>query len=108
MKERYFNIPFDENENLPNLHWYVLVIYDIVDNKKRTKLAKLLNGYGFRVQKSAFEAILTKPKYQKLLQNLTHILGKDDDCRIYRIRGSGEVTIFGSGELLAAEDVVVL
>ena len=33
---------------------YVLIIYDIVDNSRRTKLAKFLQGYGFRVQKSEF------------------------------------------------------
>ena len=34
---------------------YILVIYDIVNNKCRTDFAKKMNGYGFRVQKSAFE-----------------------------------------------------
>ena len=29
---------------------YILVIYDIVDNKKRVAFAKKMNGYGFRVQ----------------------------------------------------------
>jgi CRISPR-associated protein Cas2 len=37
---------------------YVLVIYDIIKNKTRNKFAKVLQGYGFRVQKSAFEAII--------------------------------------------------
>lgn len=39
---------------------FVLIIYDIVDNKRRTKLAKYLQGFGFRVQKSAFEAVIPK------------------------------------------------
>ena len=34
---------------------FVLIIYDIVDNGRRVKLAKYLQGYGFRVQKSAKE-----------------------------------------------------
>ena len=31
---------------------FCLVIYDIVSNKRRLKLAKLLEGYGRRVQRS--------------------------------------------------------
>ena len=37
-----------------------LIIYDICEDHKRSKLAKLLKGYGFRVQKSAFEVELNK------------------------------------------------
>lgn len=39
---------------------YILVIYDIVDNNRRVKFAKKMNGYGFRVQKSAFEAMISR------------------------------------------------
>ena len=51
--ENYF---FDIEEKPDNDKVFVLIIYDIVDNKRRLKLAKFLAGYGFRVQKSAFEA----------------------------------------------------
>lgn len=37
----------------------VLVIYDIPDDKRRNKLATFLEGYGRRVQKSAFECFLS-------------------------------------------------
>ena len=30
----------------------ILIIYDIIDNKRRTKMVKLLESYGTRVQKS--------------------------------------------------------
>ena len=49
---------------------YILVIYDIVDNRRRVAFAKKMNGYGFRVQKSAFEAMITENLYRKLLKNL--------------------------------------
>ena len=38
--------------------YIVLVIYDIISNKQRVKMAKLLLSYGARVQKSA--AIFTR------------------------------------------------
>ena len=46
----------EEIENIRQL--YVLIIYDIVDNKRRNRFAKEMSGYGFRVQKSAFEAMI--------------------------------------------------
>ena len=67
-------LPFDDedyyfqiSEELESDKEFILIIYDIVENKKRVKFAKLLSGYGIRVQKSAFEAMLTKQRYNKLL-----------------------------------------
>ena len=62
-----------ENETNKDLKFYVLVIYDIIDNKRRTKLAKIMKSYGFRVQKSAFEAWLTDSKYEKCCQDLNRL-----------------------------------
>ena len=39
--------------------YVVVIIYDISEDKQRLKMAKFLNSYGHRVQKSAFEACLT-------------------------------------------------
>ena len=46
--------------------YIVLVIYDIVDNKRRNRMVKCVERYGIRVQKSAFEAFLSKKKYEPL------------------------------------------
>lgn len=46
--ENYF---FDIKEDQKDDRVFVLVIYDIMDNKRRTKLSKYLQGFGFRVQK---------------------------------------------------------
>jgi len=35
--------------------YIVLLIYDIVDNKRRSRMVKCVERYGVRVQKSAFE-----------------------------------------------------
>ena len=51
-------LPFDDedyyfqiSEELESDKEFILIIYDIVENKKRVKFAKLLSGYGIRVQK---------------------------------------------------------
>ena len=88
---------------------YVLIIYDIVNNKKRTKFAKLMNGYGFRVQKSAFEAMISIKLYKKLLDEIPkYIDPQEDSVRVYKMQGSGEVKIYGLNAEPVIEDVIIL
>lgn len=64
----------------------VVVIYDIPDNRRRTKLATFLEGYGRRVQKSAFECFLglaeMKALYGKVQQR---VKPEVDNVRFYWI-----------------------
>lgn len=104
-KENYFfDIPDTEN----NDKVFILIIYDIVSNKRRLKLAKLLQGYGFRIQKSAFEATITKKKYKELLERLPAYVDRDDSIKVYKIIGKGQVTSFGKIVDSTQEDVIVI
>lgn len=104
-KENYF---FDVPNNVDNNKVFVLIIYDIVDNKKRVKLAKLLQGYGFRIQKSAFEAIITKKKYKKLLKELEFFESFEDSIRVYKIIGKGQITVIGKSVDNGQEDIILI
>lgn len=90
--EEYF---FETEQTVNQEKVFVLIIYDIVDNKTRNQLVKCLQGYGFRVQKSAFEAIITKKNYRKLLKELPAYVKENDSIKVYKIIGSGQVTSFG-------------
>jgi len=88
---------------------FVLVIYDIVSNKRRVKFAKLLSGYGFRIQKSAFEAVIKESLYRKLLNEIpSHIDPKEDSVRVYRITGYGELQMFGQNTSIEDEEVIFI
>jgi len=50
-----------------------LLIYDISRNKLRTKVAKIAEGYGVRVQKSAFECRLTRGMKARVWKSLENI-----------------------------------
>ena len=104
-REDYF---FDIDEKTSSDKVFVLIIYDIVDNKKRIKLSKMLLGYGFRIQKSAFEAIIPKRKYKELLERLPAYTSADDSIRVYKIIGKGQVVSFGKPMEEAAEDIIVI
>lgn len=103
--ENYF---FDANERSGQDKSLVLITYDIIDNKKRTKLAKMLQGYGTRVQKSAFEAWLTKAQYNKLVGEVPPYCDKDDSIRIYKIIGKGQVKSWGYSVQTLNDDVIVM
>lgn len=100
----FFNI----EENPENDKVFVLIIYDITENKTRLKLSKLLLGYGFRIQKSAFEAVMTKKKYKELLEKLPAYTSSLDSIRVYKIIGKGQVVSFGRVEDNENEDIIVI
>jgi len=63
-----------------------LISYDIPDDKRRTRVAKLLEDYGVRVQYSVFECELTPRALDDLrLRVLNLIELSEDNVRIYRV-----------------------
>jgi len=87
--------------------YIVLVIYDIVVNKERNRMVKCLEKYGVRVQKSAFEAYLTKQKYEKLMQETSAIIDpQTDSLRIYLLANHTSVKSWGLGDKHVEEVIV--
>lgn len=48
----------------------VVVSYDISDDKRRRKVAEIMEGYGYRVQYSVFECDLSKKQMAEMKQAL--------------------------------------
>lgn len=82
--------------------FYVLA-YDISNDRRRAKIARLMESLGERVQGSVFEAYLTQPELTRLVAKAVKILNlKEDSLRIYflcadcrtriQTRGAGMVT----------------
>jgi CRISPR-associated protein Cas2 len=64
----------------------VLIVYDIPDNRRRTKLAKFLEGYGRRVQKSVFECFISLDEMGKLYELVSKkVKISEDNVRFYWI-----------------------
>jgi CRISPR-associated protein Cas2 len=64
----------------------VLVVYDIADNRRRTKLSDFLEGYGRRVQESVFECFISLAEMQQLQQKVKRrIKLPEDNVRFYWI-----------------------
>ena len=104
--EEYF---WNTREKTSSKQLFVLVIYDIINNKRRTKFAKEMNGYGFRVQKSAFEALIDEALFAKIQRVIPTLIDEaEDSVRIYRMTGYGEVKLFGQNAKIEAEEVIII
>ena len=81
---------------------FLLVTYDISDDRRRLKTMRTLEGFGNRVQKSVFECNLTGEQYQKLKEKVLKELDqKEDSVRYYSLCQlcQGKVEIQGAGEV---------
>ncbi|NDD31132.1 MAG: CRISPR-associated endonuclease Cas2 [Proteobacteria bacterium] len=79
---------------------FVLVSYDIVDDGKRTKAAKMLLAYGKRVQKSVFECHVDDKRYIELKGKLESLVDLSiDSVRFYSVckRCLGAIEVVGWG-----------
>ena len=91
-------------ENRTSSQQLVVVVYDISDDKKRYKVAKLLNKFGVRVQKSVFECQLNNIKYKKLCDGIEKLYTGAEYIRIYRLSDNDIIKNWGDTEFLTEED----
>jgi CRISPR-associated protein Cas2 len=65
---------------------FVVVAYDIADNKRRARVMKMLQGYGEHVQESVFECDLKQAVYHNMVQHLQKLIDKgEDNVRLYHL-----------------------
>ncbi len=63
---------------------FVVISYDVSEDKRRTKIHKILKSYGQWMQYSVFECDLTLTQYAKLRSRLTKVIECDrDSIRFY-------------------------
>ncbi len=78
----------------------MLITYDVVDDGDRQRLARLLAGYGERVQLSVFEVHLDEPTLAHLRSKVRSLINEQtDSVRYYRLGNDyrGRVEIDGLG-----------
>ena len=67
-------------------HLFVVVAYDITDDRRRLRVMKMLQGYGEHVQESVFECHLKRSVYRQMLQRLRKLMNKgEDNVRLYHL-----------------------
>lgn len=56
-----------------------IVAYDISENKKRTRITKILSDHGIRIQKSVFRCLLSKEQKDNLIYKLKYLINQYQD-----------------------------
>ena len=83
---------------------FVLVVYDISDDRRRTKLHNALLNFGTPVQYSVFECLLEAASEKKMRRTVKGIArGKTDNVRFYYLCGAclKQVETTGGREVLS-------
>ena len=91
--------------------WYVVVSYDVANNRRRAKAAKVLRAYGERVQKSVFDCRLDEKRLLELEERLRKVIDESaDSVRFYRLCSACErnVCVHGWGTVQEDEDVIIV
>jgi len=86
---------------------HVVVCYDIVENRTRTRVMKRLKEYLPHVQKSVFEGQLSEPEIQQMREMLqAEIDMLTDTVRIYRLcrQCVPSTEVVGLGEYVEPDD----
>lgn len=78
---------------------FVVIAYDIVCDRRRDRVARLLSGYGERVNYSVFECDVRERQFEKLQKRMLQLIDPNEDrvryyelclnCRV-RIRENGK------------------
>lgn len=90
---------------------YIVVSYDVVDDNKRRRLAKVLLNYGKRVQKSVFECRLDEKNLLDMKEKLEKIIDMEEDSiRYYFLckKCIDSIRISGWGTITDDEDVIIV
>jgi CRISPR-associated protein Cas2 len=84
-----------------------LVAYDISDNKRLARVAKICEDYGVRVQYSVFECRLEETEFEEFwLELLDRIDEREDRLVAYKIDARSAKQTLTAGMMVCSEKVV--
>ena len=90
---------------------WVVVSYDIPEDKRRTRVMKIIEGYGQRAQYSVFECEVRAADLRQLQERLAAVIDeKVDDVRFYALCNDclGKVLVLGKGAVHRQQDYEVV
>ncbi|NJL00722.1 MAG: CRISPR-associated endonuclease Cas2 [Spirulinaceae cyanobacterium SM2_1_0] len=88
---------------------FMVVSYDISDDKRRTKVHKILSSYGQWMQYSLFECDLTPTQYARLRDRLDRLIQPpDDSVRFYFLCACCQEKVERLGGVPVRDDTIFL
>jgi CRISPR-associated protein Cas2 len=90
---------------------FYAISYDIRDDRRRLKVAKILKDFGDRVQLSVFEARLEQSDLERLKRRVEkHLDLEADSLRLYPLCGAcvPRVEVLGQGVVTQDADFIII
>lgn len=90
---------------------FVVVSYDIVEDKTRNKVANILKDYGKRVQYSVFECIITEELLKRMVNRVQKVINLEEDSfRVYRLCKDckNRIDVYGKGTVTEDKEVYIV
>ncbi len=90
---------------------FVVVSYDICDDRRRLKVMKTVEAFGERVQYSVFECRLTAEQVGRLRERLRRLIAPEEDSvRFYFLgrRAVNRILVLGVGQVTPERRYYVL
>ena len=90
---------------------FVVVTYDIADDKRRYQVARILEDHGLRVQESVFDCIMDERRFLALKRSLEREIDQNlDSVRFYFLceRCREKMEVLGLGVIREPRDVMIL
>ena len=116
-EERNYNHqPITESFYRQHYKWRVnsvfyVISYDIPDNRRRNQLAKVLKGFGMRVQYSVFEAHLTRSQFEQMKHAVESVIDTtEDSVRYYALCSTctTRIEVPALGEVTSDPETIVV
>ena len=90
---------------------FIVVTYDIADDRRRARVAKCMEAHGRRVQWSVFDCLLEEREIAGLSDELAALIDPEEDSvRFYRLCGRCRQTIdvLGTGSVRQDDKLILL
>ena len=90
---------------------FVVVVYDISNDKRRTKLHNRLKDFGSPVQYSVFECLLSTREFEQMKKAVNRIIRvRQDHVRYYVLCAAcrKRIEVIGQKEVTGKPDVIVV
>ena len=89
----------------------VVVVYDIINDKRLSKISKLCSKYGQRVQNSVFECQIDYSQFLQFKAKLKKIINKNEDSIIFYNLGNtfqNNVEVLGKSKITYKQENILI
>ena len=69
--------------NIKNMKQFIVVAYDISDDRRRQKVSKILIQYGVRCNESVFECVLSDSRIVRMKKQIYSVIDETKDSILY-------------------------